>query len=205
MFIVTKRIHKEIVEKDGTRYAVVDTSGILDSDGEDYKHANTLVEYLRGCGGVNAFILIYNGSEPRLDSKSKGMLENLNHMLGKGFWDHLIFVITKLKINIEGSDYDSEDEKESGDWLNDFQMAVKSALKMSDFPVAIGVENRNKNSYNTAIDDLLQNLPGKFMCDRLKSPFDVDKVWILFYICPYFVVNMLLCTMFYTGKMSTDF
>ena len=181
MFTVTKQISKSISEKDGIRYAVVDTPGIFDSDGEDYKHENNLIEYLRGCGGVNAFIVIHNASNPRLDSTFQPMLSNLNHMLGTGFWDHLIFVITRLKINMDGGDYDTDDEKDSEIWLSNFQMEVKSALKMKiqDFPVAIGVQNRNEKSYNTAIEQLLDQIPAtKFMCSKLESPFDKDKVYV---------------------------
>eukprot|EP01084_Bolivina_argentea_P193809 332475_1 len=185
---VTKKIQKKIVELNEQKIVVVDTPGIFDSDEADYQNAIDLVHYLKGCGGVNTFIII--GKPPRLDMAFQQMLKNLYDMLGKDFWNHLIFVITHLKINmseekkeeIEDDDDDDDDEDDDEDlapdeWLNDFAMRVRGKLSLPKKPICIGVENRDKNSYKVAIEELLEKISKrKFDCKRLKSPYDTDKM-----------------------------
>ena len=217
---MTKEIKKSIAEIDDKKYAVVDTPGIFDTDEADYENAQDLVKYLKGCGGVNTFIVI--GKPPRLDMNFQQMLANLNDMLGKGFWDHVIFVITHVKINT-GNDDDGDDIKDEDDdddedigmgdeelppaeWLKDFAMKVRGKLSLPRKPVVIGVENRNENSYNTAIKDLLERMKkNKFVCDRLKSPFDVDKVRIFYFFCFFSSENICFYVGFYAEKMSKNF
>ena len=184
---MTKAINNIIIDAGyDKKIAVVDTPGIFDSDGADKENANDLVDYLKGCGGVNSFIVI--GKPPRLDAKFQSMLKTLEFLLAgnddgekiKEFWEHVIFVITHF------------DEVKNGklsqqQWLEDFAKAVKEKVIDKDDdnkdddddmpPIVIGVENGNKSSYIAAIKDILDKMhETKFMCDSLKSPFDDDKV-----------------------------
>merc|ERR1719334_1583245 len=146
-----------------------------------------LVKYLKGCGGVSAFVVVTK--PPRLDDNFNKMLHNLGEMMGRDFWAHLIFVVTHLKVNCAeavGDDEQEQDVKEDSDgssdsddedlledltpdqWLNDFALMLRGKLELEKKPICIGVENRNINSYQKAIADLIANIPEtKFECDRI--------------------------------------
>ena len=92
---ITKDIQKEYSKKlDAT---VVDTPGVFDSDEEDFFHANKLINYLKGSGGINAFIII--NKPGRFDSNFQFMLKDLSRKLTPKYWKHVIFVFTHIKDN----------------------------------------------------------------------------------------------------------
>lgn len=131
------------------------------------------------------------------------MLKNLGDMLGQGFWRHVIFLITHLKINMYDPDDDSKDEKKDTDdddssededfvsaeqFIVDFKGLIRGKLSLKSTPKAFGVENMNKYSYNAAIKYLIDNMPNEKLDHKLLvSPFDVDKVNIHF---PQFYVKI---------------
>ena len=61
----TTEIKKVMVRVGSQKLSLVDTPGIFDSNKKDRFYANDLVEFLRGCGGVNAFLIFRNFQEPR--------------------------------------------------------------------------------------------------------------------------------------------
>ena len=203
-FIVTDKIKTNITKINDKDIAVTDTQGKFDTNGMDWQHSNDLVGYLKGCGGINAFIIVYNGANQRLDSDFKKMVKSFTDMLcdkgfdGKGsggskFWDHVIFIITHLKINM--NDEKTKDlTKRHQEWLQNFKNKMSwDIYDNQKEAIVIGVDNFNENSYKTAIGQLLQKLPKtKFKCDKLKSPFDDDKVCILFDDEPYIILYLFL-------------
>ena len=195
-YIVTQSIQKSITKIGNDKVAIVDTPGAFDSGGStaDWEHAQDLVKYLKGCGGINVFIVICK--PPRLDGTFLQMLKNLTIMLGREFWDYVVFVVTHLRINCDidgdagGGDEkddewedigDSDDEindKSPQEWLREFALIVRGKFDLpATKPYCIGVENKNKNSYSMAIEEIKQYLKQeKFVCDRIKSPYDDKKV-----------------------------
>eukprot|EP01083_Nonionella_stella_P013766 38715_1 len=193
---VTQEIQKHVIEFEvgDEKIAVVDTPGVFDSNAADYQNAIDLIKYLKGCGGVNTFVVV--GKPPRLDSAFQSMLTNLSIMLGKEFWKHLVFVITHCNVSsVEDEESSMEDEEEVNDdnkepepeqnlcgdltpaqWLEEFALIVRGKLNLPGTPICIGVENRNQNSYTEAVAQLMSQVKQtKFECDRIKSPFDADK------------------------------
>ena len=55
---------------------LVDAPGYKDTRGRDDMHFNNLESYLYGCGGVDAFLLVISGSNPRFDGAKKEMLQD---------------------------------------------------------------------------------------------------------------------------------
>jgi len=76
---------------------VVDTPGFNDSFGNDRTHSNRLCKYLRGCGGINAFVLVRNGANARFDAAFQAMLREYHAMFGNGFFTRLIIVATHIE------------------------------------------------------------------------------------------------------------
>eukprot|EP01083_Nonionella_stella_P249298 862224_1 len=54
---------------------LVDTPGYKDSQNRDDLHFNNLEAYLYGCGGVDAFLLVVNGTNMRFDGNFQSMLQ----------------------------------------------------------------------------------------------------------------------------------
>ena len=101
------------------KVAVVDTPGAFDSGGAlaDYEHAQDLVKYLKGCGGVKAFIVICK--HRRLDGTFLNIMKNLSIMMGREFWDYFIFVVTPLRINCKKRKEENKNDEDDDDNLDE--------------------------------------------------------------------------------------
>ena len=95
----TSDVSRCLLIKNKVKYCIVDTPGSLDSFGRDKQHTNNIAEYLRGCGGVNAFLIFVTLAEPRIDSTYTELLQLYANMLkDHKWWDHAIIVATKLDL-----------------------------------------------------------------------------------------------------------
>jgi len=79
------------------RITGVDTPGFGDSFGRDRDHSNRLCAYSKGCGGINAFVLVRNGAQPRFDQPFQNMLRQYHDMFGRKFFQRLIIVATFIE------------------------------------------------------------------------------------------------------------
>merc|ERR1712154_252341 len=160
---------KLVVQIEGTKITIVDTPGIGDSFGRDREHGNKLCAYLRGCGGINGFVLIRNGTNPRFDQSFQAMLKEYHGMFGSVFFERLIIIATRIdsKINkLQFEKYNQADSvrKDICDLFN---------LQNVSIPVIpIGFEN-----YHESLLALVQNIPSnKFEIENIKSPIDALKI-----------------------------
>lgn len=76
---------------------LVDTPGYKDTIGRDNQHFNNLAQYLYGCGGVDIFLLIMNGTNPRFDGNTQEMLKYYKQFFGGKFWEHLVIIMTHIE------------------------------------------------------------------------------------------------------------
>eukprot|EP01084_Bolivina_argentea_P274543 467988_1 len=161
----TTRIKKQIVDTDVARVAVVDTPGIFDSSGDDRFHTNDLIEFLRGCGGVNAFILVKTRFPPRFEDTYKNVLQNLEALFGRDFWKYVIFVLTHTK-GKEAVD------KNFQQYTTTFRNRVyeEMSINKSDASLPfIGIDSFE--NYKKPLRELIEILPNdRFKCDELRSP-----------------------------------
>eukprot|EP01084_Bolivina_argentea_P304736 526379_1 len=88
---------KKLQHIEHNKNVIVDTPGINDSEHCDDSHINDIVNYLYGCGGVNAFILVRNGTNIRFDANFQEMLAKYEEFFGDMFWKHLIIVLTRIE------------------------------------------------------------------------------------------------------------
>merc|ERR1719334_219166 len=93
----TQKNAKIVIQVDGQKVTVVDTPGYGDSLGGDRDHCNRLCEYLKGCGGINSFVLVRNGAVVRFDMAFQNMLEEYYEMFGQTFFERLIIVATRIE------------------------------------------------------------------------------------------------------------
>eukprot|EP01084_Bolivina_argentea_P310832 537932_1 len=157
------------------KITVIDTPGNFDSHGggTDRFHSNNLIQFLRGCGGVNAFVLVKTRYPPRLDSSFTQYLISLTQMLGINFWRHVIVIITHIS-------YVQSLTTEFKNYCTEFSKQIKIDLNLSDnmpdIPI-IGIDNFDKQiNYLKQINKLLNIIkPISYQCNALKSPLTEYK------------------------------
>merc|ERR1711934_1047543 len=133
---------------DKTLYTV-DSGGFADTEDRDENHTNMLCKFLRGCGGINAFVLAVNCADPRITGETKKALKIYEDCFGADFYKRMIVVGTKVDAGSEEL-YDWDNEEFCAKNLRDkLVRAVKlnenEELSKSDrkgIPVVpIGLEN----------------------------------------------------------------
>jgi len=78
------------------RLLAVDTPGLSDTQNRDEKHIDNLVEFLKQMStGVNLFLIVFNGCQPRYDKNYQDILSILETLLTKEFWKHAVIVFTR--------------------------------------------------------------------------------------------------------------
>ena len=173
---------------DDRLYCLVDTPGSSDSYGRDNQHTNNIAEYLRGCGGVNAFLIFVNLADARVDIEYIKLLKLYNNMLNDNknknknacWWKHVIIIGTNYDVFLHKerhklarmNDCDREEYlKGRGQQIinlfkNKKELGIPRGLPMVLVP--IGHDN-----YQDAIEDVLSHVQGyKFNCDKIVSPLN---------------------------------
>ena len=167
----TKKVKHIEYHKYNTKYIIVDTPGINDSEQNDDSHINDLVNYLYGCGGVNAFILVRNGTNIRFDANFQKMLNQYQDYFGQKFWNHLIIVLTRIEGKERKRFYEKRKDKELQNILyKHYDLKQKGMRQAKDIPIyTIG-----SDSYNECVNMIRNEVckREKFECSDLKSPID---------------------------------
>ena len=157
--------------RENTKYIIVDTPGINDSEQNDDSHINDLVNYLYGCGGVNMFILVRNGTNIRFDANFQKMLNQYEDYFGTKFWKHLIIVLTRIEGKERKRFYEKRKDKELQNILyKHYNLKEKGMRNAKDIPIyAIGSDH-----YGECVDNIRKEVcyREKFECKDLKSPID---------------------------------
>ena len=91
----------------GTKYSIIDTPGLNDSDNEDTDHLRSIVEFLRHKEQVHSFLVVRNGHQPRMLHSFKSMLSTFELTFGEDFWHNVVIVVSSL------SGYGDEPEEQS--------------------------------------------------------------------------------------------
>jgi len=158
----TMRNSKVIVQIGQHRITVIDTPGFNDSFGRDRTHSNRLCQYLKGCGGINAFVLVRNGANARFDAAFQAMLREYHAMFGDAFFARLVIVATHVEAFVK---MQFQNRALSDDIRNLFRLN-------RDIPVIpIGFED-----YKASLTALANAIPnGKQQFQQIKSPIDELK------------------------------
>merc|ERR1712154_122936 len=160
------RNSKVVVQIGQHRITVVDTPGYNDSFGNDRTHSNRLCQYLKGCGGINAFVLVRNGANVRFDAAFQAMLREYHTMFGNAFFTRLIIVATHIEGFIKMRFVQNQQEKALRDDIcNLFRLNIEIPV------IPIGFEG-----YFESLIALANALPvDKQQFQQTKSPIDELK------------------------------
>merc|ERR1719201_1166157 len=83
----------------GRTLYTVDSGGFADTEDRDENHTNMLCKFLRGCGGINAFVLTVNCADPRITGETKEALKIYEDCFGADFYKRMIVVGTHVDHN----------------------------------------------------------------------------------------------------------
>ena len=171
---VTKKVSSALLTFGGDDITVVDTPGMGDSQGKGYdrRHTNEVCQYLRGCGGINAFVLV-TGSNPRGSDTKLKLLEGFYDMFNMSFFDRLIIVMT----NVESFKAEQFTENDVAEGTREWITEKFPGLKLPMIPVIpIGFDS-NPEFYKESLRQLIAAIPGnRIEIDQIKSPLDVLMV-----------------------------
>jgi len=99
------------MEAETHHITVIDTPGFNDSDGDDRDHINKLCAYLKGCGGINAFVLVRNGTQVRFDMALQRMLTRYHDMFGESFLKRMVIVATHIEFRVAKKQFKQNNQK----------------------------------------------------------------------------------------------
>ena len=153
---------------------VVDSGGFADTEGRDMQHANNLCEFLNGCGGINAFVLLFNSQEPRITAETINAVLGYEKIFGNVMYKQLLVVATRVD---KGENLEDYEEDKIGSKLRDC-IATKLKLRekgMSASEIkALPVIPVGRKHYQPALDEMARQLQtrarNKFGTTELRSP-----------------------------------
>merc|ERR1719361_552970 len=80
---------------EGDLFTIVDTPGFGDSDNDDNKLIDEMMEILKyDINATNTILLTFNGQNERLDDKIQQMIREMEALFGYGFWNHTVLGVT---------------------------------------------------------------------------------------------------------------
>eukprot|EP01084_Bolivina_argentea_P109217 195193_1 len=165
----TTNISYKKVSIDNNDICFVDTPGFNDGSGNDRYHANNICKYLKGCGGINSFVLIKNSTNCRFDVPFQALLKQYADIFGaECFFSHLIVIATRVDYNNEQFNQYKQAESLQRNIIQLAQQKYNvNNLNLSMIKVIpIGLEN-----YKNSICEFAHNVPTvKFECDAIRSP-----------------------------------
>ena len=163
----------------GRTLYTVDSGGFADTEDRDEDHTNMLCKFLRGCGGINAFVLTVNCADPRITRETKEALKVYEECFGADFYKRVIIVGT----HVDADSPELDDWKDGTFGAKSLRTELVQALKLNEnkqlsksdrkgIPVVpIGV--KNYTGAVTAIHSLLKTkLRFKITHPDLNSPLD---------------------------------
>ena len=79
----------------GGSFTLVDTPGLGDALGRDSEHVAAMVAQLKELGSVNAFVIVFNGQNPRMDEGLRAMMKIFVEVFGAELLHHAILCFTR--------------------------------------------------------------------------------------------------------------
>jgi len=136
-------------------FTVVDTPGFGDSDGQINELLAEMIKALKyNVTTTNIFLLAFNGQNPRLTSGLQIMLDQMESLFGRMFWDYAAILITKWPMDQRSQDmrkYTGHDEA----WLTkEMNKAIQAKSHLSRNLTAFFIDSYAKMPFN--INDPVQ-------------------------------------------------
>jgi len=171
---ITTRVQKETYPWRGQNppratVTIVDTPGASDPEGRDQQFFEDVVKFLRSLSaGVHAFLIIFNGVEPRYNQNMQKLLQLVERMLSPDFWSRAVLVFTNCDPGAEGIW-----KPRVNNWLGEeFQRRLRKDFTIPQQVPTVSTSIFKPTSCD-AILPFLNKVP--FMCDSIRS---VDEFFL---------------------------
>ena len=125
----------------GQCITVIDTPGVADTAGQDYKQSLQLQQVLKdNIKSIDIFMLLFKGSNLRFDSSLVEMIQWYEAIFGKDMWKHVVTETTfwsHTEAEARKREYTMEltEEKRTRDWSNRFYRKPLLVDRVLDIPV----------------------------------------------------------------------
>eukprot|EP00488_Nonionellina_sp_1-RS-2012_P004375 TRINITY_DN9827_c0_g1_i1.p1 TRINITY_DN9827_c0_g1~~TRINITY_DN9827_c0_g1_i1.p1 ORF type:complete len:226 (-),score=82.74 TRINITY_DN9827_c0_g1_i1:169-846(-) len=147
------------------KLSVIDCPGWGDTHDKDRTHTNNLCGYLRGCGGINAFVVIRNGANCRFDAYFQQQLKYFESVFGDEFWKHLIVVLTRIDKGMAEFQFKEGNKAQQ---MKDDVSRLCNGVNTDVAVIPIGLDN-----YTDTLPLFMNAIPEhRFVCDNIESPID---------------------------------
>jgi len=157
----TKVLQKSVHNK----LSIIDCPGWADTDGQDRTHTNNLCQFLRGCGGINAIVVVRNGTDCGFDAHFQSQLKELESVFGVGFWRHLILVLTHIDKGMAEYQFNKDNKAQQ---MKQDVSAFCNGVNENVAVIPIGLDN-----YEEKLAQFKDAIPTtRYQCDSIKSPID---------------------------------
>ena len=170
-YTVTQKIQCVETDIDGNKCIIVDSPGFDDTNGDDTHHANNLCEHLNAWGGVNAFVLVQNGTNIRLKNSIQTMMKQFEDNFGAdSFWNNLVIVLTYIESKSVIKKIANKEEE-----LIEKLHEIFPQSKDYVIPILFIGFNDGYN-WNKWRLEFIQYVKGeKCVCDKMKQPISILK------------------------------
>eukprot|EP01083_Nonionella_stella_P057086 150004_1 len=155
---------------------IVDCPGCDDSKHHDVHHANNLAKFLCGINGVDAFILVQNGTNIRFKASLQKMIDDyVNNFGADAFWSHLVIVLTNIEPHLLDDDDDDDDgglQGMKGEFVAKLNEKFKQSKKYKIPVLNIGWFGYDFNQWRCAFIRRINRgiKPQKVICDKMIPP-----------------------------------
>eukprot|EP01084_Bolivina_argentea_P033934 62751_1 len=147
------------------KLCVIDCPGWNDGNGNDNAHTNNLCAFLRGSGGINAFIVVRNATNCRFDANFQRKLQGLGYVFGDAFWKNLIIVLTHVDKGMREMQFANGNKTKQ---MKEDVSKLCNGLNKNVAVIPIGLDN-----YSGKLKMIMNNVSyNRFMCDNIRSPID---------------------------------
>eukprot|EP00486_Rosalina_sp_Unknown_P006545 CAMPEP_0201576884 /NCGR_PEP_ID=MMETSP0190_2-20130828/22946_1 /ASSEMBLY_ACC=CAM_ASM_000263 /TAXON_ID=37353 /ORGANISM="Rosalina sp." /LENGTH=419 /DNA_ID=CAMNT_0048008263 /DNA_START=78 /DNA_END=1337 /DNA_ORIENTATION=- len=144
---------------------VIDCPGWADSGGADREHSNNLCAFLKGCGGINAIVLIRNATQYRFDADFQQKLKHLADIFGDKFWNNLVIVLTHVDKGMAEAMF--VEGKKAEEMQKEIAQLCGKNITVPVIP--FGLDN-----YKDKMSEFKSKIPkNRYICDKIKSPIDM--------------------------------
>ena len=122
-----KTIGKEVnwLGNEELPFTIFDTPGLGDPSGNDSSNIMEMVQTLKKIRFVNAFVIVFNGQNPRIDLALKGILQIFKQIFGKDFLKNTIIQFSRWSFDKRASRLRSKngitEKKHAIKWNQNFQ------------------------------------------------------------------------------------
>jgi len=170
---VTMNPEHKVCTIEDNRCILVDTPGYDDTEQRDNLHLNNLEKYLYGSGGVDAFALVKNGTNPRFDGNFQNMLKGYVHYFGLEFWKYLVIILTYVEGHAKKT-FDRDRQNKLDAMQNNLSALMPKGMrgKVRVPIITIGFDDGCGALRHAVMDAVIKitRANGKLNCKNIQSP-----------------------------------